>query len=144
MMRQRLLKSIERAFVFVLALSAVFAVSRKFPDTMIEPKWLAMVLSVAAWGIFHYACRFCGRHEEENGSVLPAVESSMVIVCGLQATFFLLQKVGFASSYGQFTAGSFGNVAGFVSCICLSFPLGWRQARTCGQPWALVYPATQL
>ena len=59
MMRQRLLKSIERAFVFVLAFSAVFAVSSKFPDTMIEPKWLAMVLSVAAWGIFHYAYQLC-------------------------------------------------------------------------------------
>ena len=130
--------------MFVLALSAVFAVSRKFPDTMIEPKWLATVLLAVAWGIFHCACRFWGRRKEENGSVLPVVELAIVVVCGLQATFFLLQKVGAAPPYGQFTAGSFGNVAGFASCICLSFPLGWQQARTCGQPWALVYPATQL
>ena len=139
MMRQRLLKSIERAFVFVLALSAVFAVSRKFPDTMIEPKWLAAVLSAAVWGTFHCACRFWGRRKEENGSVLPVVELAIVVVCGLQATFFLLQEVGFASSYGQFTAGSFGNVAGFASCICLSFPLGWRQAKICRHPWRQLF-----
>lgn len=110
----------------LLLTSAMFTVSRSFPDTMIEPKWYAtisvMVVGCMAWAIY----AIFSKHMTSSFKGSNIFELCCVAACTVQAVYFMLYRMGITEGYGQYSAGSFDNVAGFASCVCLSMPLGWR------------------
>ena len=117
---------IHKFVCLLLPTASVFAVSRSFPDAMIEPKWFAAGLATLIIGLLWALYTLFSKESLRTCRLIAAFEISTTIVCSAQALLFLLQEIGVISAYGRFTAGSFDNVAGFASCLCLSIPLGYR------------------
>lgn len=127
-------------FVCLLLLTAsVFTVSRSFPDAMIEPKWFAAGLATLIFGLLWALNTLFSKESLRTCRLIAAFEISTTIVCSSQALLFLLQEIGVISAYGRFTAGSFDNVAGFASCLCLSIPLGYRLLGSYGRIYKVFF-----
>lgn len=118
----------------LLLMASIFTVSRLFPDTMIEPKWYATMTVGIVGGFAGAVYIVFPNHCLAKEKAAVAFELCCVAVCTAQAVYFLLQRVGFVDSHVRNPAGSFDNVAGLVSCICLSMPLGWRWVTTLSLP----------
>ena len=112
-----------------LLLSTVFAVSESFPDVMNAPKWYCGVALLLVVGFLYVISSLFMLGKDAKANYLQFTENAACTVCGLQALLFLLQTTEAVHKYGEFSAGSFGNVAGLASCLCLSLPLGWLSAK---------------
>ena len=116
----------------VAALSAsVFTVSALLPDELIEPKWYAACLVAMAGGTVLAALRLARPGSMGFAALWRGFGAACVVVCTAQAALFLLQEAGMVRAYGRFTAGSFDNVAGLASCLCIGLPVGLRLAARC-------------
>lgn len=133
------MKKLCEVLLVASVLSAVFTVSKKFPDTMIAPKWYAAILLTIVGGMVCAVYFLFTKRKDQEWRLLSFAELTMVVVGGLQAVFFLMQELGFISKEGASITGSFANVAGFASCVCLVFPLGWQQAKTWNKPWQVLF-----
>ena len=122
----------------VAALSAsVFTVSALLPDELIEPKWYAACLVAMAGGTVLAALRLARPGSMGFAALWRGFGAACVVVCTAQAALFLLQEAGMVRAYGRFTAGSFDNVAGLASCLCIGLPVGLRLLRR-GRRWQRV------
>lgn len=111
--------------ISLLLVASLFAVSKSFPDWLIEPKWYATLVVACVCLFVEMALRLV-RTSEGEYTLLGRFEVLATLTCGVQAVYGLSQSAGVVRFYGYLPAGSFENVAGFASCLCLSIPLGWR------------------
>ena len=124
--------------VGVAVLSAsVFTVSALLPDELIEPKWYSACLVAVAGGTLLAALCLARPGGMGFSALWHGFGAACVVVCTAQAALFLLQEAGIVRSYGRFTAGSFDNVAGLASCLCIGLPVGLRLLRR-GRRWQRV------
>ena len=115
-----------RISIICLLFSTVFVVSNSFPDAMNAPKWYYGMAFLIIVGLLYAIYSLFILRKNIKVNYLQFTENTTCIVCGLQSVLFLLQIVNVIPKYGEFSVGSFGNVAGCASCLCLSLPLGWR------------------
>ena len=109
-------------------LAALFSVSTKFPDILIDAKYYF------TWGMSIITCiaialRIVSLREEiPLQTYCRFLEYGIIIACSCQAIFFFMQIAGIILPYCEYGAGSFENVAGFASCLAISLPIGWNPA----------------
>ena len=113
-------------YTLLLLSVSVFTVSRSLPDMLVEAKWYATLVVCMSGAMAFVVYMFISRRRFSCAGLLDIFEISAVVVCAAQAIFFLLQWAGLCRGYVVTASGSFDNVAGMASCLCLSLPLGWK------------------
>lgn len=123
----------------VVLLAAIFTISELFPDKLIESKWYIGGIAALVGCIVIAILRLSFPAFMDFCLMWAGFEAACMMVCTIQAVFFLLQKIGFIVSYGHFIVGSFDNVAGLASCLGIGLPMGikwfyndsrWKQVVT--------------
>lgn len=118
--------------------SSVFAVSEDFPNPLMDAKvYATAICAIATMALGVWSLLFQEK-KKSWASFVFVMEGTVTTVCTAQAVFFLLQKLCIVGNYGELTAGSFDNVAGLASCLCLSLPMGWRWKDKLATPWRMV------
>ncbi len=105
--------------VTLVIVSSVFPTTTWFTDSMTFPKWLCTwvsVLLLLAGGSLFQFFRISVPFLSTKGFSI-----CLTIACALESLLFMAQQLSMVSKPGMATAGSFDNVAGFVSCLVLSF-----------------------
>ena len=124
--------------------ASVFAVSDDYPGAMLEPKWYGAVLVAMAGGLLWIAYCHIARLRVFSMAFSRGMEVAALIVCSSQALFMLLIEIGICPTYGRYAVGSFGNAAGFASCMVLSLPVGMRMLRSGSFPSRAFFVACKL
>lgn len=113
--------------VTLVIVSSVFPTTTWFTDSMTFPKWLCTwvsVLLLLAGGSLFQFFRISVPFLSTKGFSI-----CLTIACALESLLFMAQQLSMVSKPGMATAGSFDNVAGFVSCLVLSLPWGISEMR---------------
>lgn len=107
-------------------LAAIFSVSAKFPDKLIDAKYFF------TWGMSIITCItialriVCTKNRLPLQTYYKFIEFSIVLACTFQALFFLVQATGIILPYCEYGVGSFENTAGLASCLSISLPICWN------------------
>jgi O-antigen ligase len=123
---KNLLSAILIASIIVMSMVSVFTVSETFSDAMIVSKWYMMELMGIVCGVLILTTLILAKPISASSHTSAWIELSVLAVCTVQASLMLIQTTGLIDKYGDFTCGSFDNTAGFVTCVCISWPCGWR------------------
>lgn len=111
-------------YLTVLLAMAVFATCQCFADWDVEPKWYGSLI-IGGIGMLLFAIWYFFS-DIDACAVLKAFEVSAIMVSTALALYGIAQWSGVLRHRTLIPAGSFYNVTGYVSCLCLCLPLGWR------------------
>ena len=125
-------------FWLLLSLASIFTVSSRFMDASLLPKWYATEVVLIVGGLLSVLL-----HDYEkvyNKSICYLhICRIMNILTFVEALLSIGQKTHLINYFSGCTVGTFDNLAGFTTCMSLSFPLGFSFYMTYGKTEKLFF-----
>lgn len=117
--------------ILLLLSAAVFTVCPYFTSSLLVSKWY-FTATVLVVGLLLWGCYCLNARKTCCSPAYTVFENSVTAVCTVESLFLILQECHLMPKFGVLSTGTFDNVAGFASCVSLSWPFGllcWRGKR---------------